>query len=58
MIIQNTCLLILKNQEDIKEYTDILKLKALNLEQICLNLSGGNQQKLLLQSGLLKNKRY
>lgn len=44
-----------KSREDIKEYTDILKLKALNLEQICLNLSGGNQQKVVITKWLLKN---
>ena len=40
---------------EIGEYYEILKIKATGQDQLCLNLSGGNQQKVVLEKWLLKN---
>lgn len=42
-------------EKDVKEIYDVLKVKATGLNHICLNLSGGNQQKVVLEKWLLKN---
>ncbi|MBO4358467.1 MAG: sugar ABC transporter ATP-binding protein [Erysipelotrichaceae bacterium] len=43
------------SKKDIGEYYDRLKIKATGQDQLCLNLSGGNQQKVVLEKWLLKD---
>lgn len=43
------------SKKEIGEYYEILKIKATGQDQLCLNLSGGNQQKVVLEKWLLKN---
>lgn len=44
-----------KAKEDIKELYDLLKIKARGLDHKVINLSGGNQQKIVLAKWLLKD---
>lgn len=44
-----------KASKDVGEYYDRLKVKARGQKHICLNLSGGNQQKVVLEKWLLKD---
>lgn len=44
-----------KAKEDIKELYDLLKIKARGLDHKVINLSGGNQQKVVLAKWLLKD---
>ena len=44
-----------RSRSDIEEYFKLLKVKATGLDQLVRNLSGGNQQKIVLEKWLLKN---
>ena len=44
-----------KSKVDIDKYYQQLKIKARNQEQVVLNLSGGNQQKVVLEKWLLRD---
>ena len=44
-----------KSKKDINELYDLLKIKAAGLDMAVVNLSGGNQQKVVLEKWLLKN---
>lgn len=44
-----------KSKKEVQKYYDILKTKSNGLEHICLNLSGGNQQKVVLEKWLIKD---
>ena len=48
--------LIRRKREDVaQEYVDSLKTKTPNVDQLVVNLSGGNQQKVVIAKWLVRN---